>query len=243
MNSEMNTSTLRQNPITADLLLGDLVTMYPPVTTTLNRLDIDYCCQGNRPLQAAIDEKDLDGAEFLADLNTGYQVYAARRESQIDPSTLSNEDLILLIMESHHAPERKLMHDIDELVNKILVVHYEHDEILLKQLHRQYALLKMELEEHFADEENVLFPAIEEGDQTGDYSRARSIIAKLEKDHDAAGDLLKSIKALTHNYQAPGYACPTFRVTYAKIKALTEDIFLHIHKENSILFRRVSGTF
>lgn len=224
--------------ITTDMTLGELVTLFPPVTTTLNRLDIDYCCQGDRPLQAAIEEKELDGDAFMAELNDAFRAYAARQENPVDPSTLSNEDLILLIMERHHAPERILIHDIDELVNKILLVHFEHDEVLLKQLHRQYAMLKMELEEHFADEENILFPAIEEGDRTGDYSRARDLVAKLESDHDAAGDLLKGIKALTSNYQAPAYACPTFHVTYAKIKALTEDIFLHIHKENSILFKR-----
>ena len=236
MNNQIN--AMSQNPITTDMLLGDIVTMFPPVTTTLNRLDIDYCCQGNRPLQAAIEEKNLDGADFLADLNTAYQAYAVRQANPIDPSTLSNADLVELILESHHAPERILIHDIDELVNKILIVHFDHDEKLLKQLHRQYALLKMELEEHFADEENILFPAIAAGDRTGDYSRARNLVAKLEKDHDAAGDILKSIKTLTGGYQAPAYACPTFRVTYAKIKALTEDIFLHIHKENSILFKR-----
>jgi iron-sulfur cluster repair protein YtfE (RIC family) len=37
---------------------------------------------------------------------------------------------------------------------------------------------------------------------------------------------------------ATGVCLPTFVVTYKKLQALTEDIFLHIHKENSVLFPR-----
>jgi CRP-like cAMP-binding protein len=141
---------------------------------------------------------------------------------------------------SHEAValERLLLHDLDELINKILLVHYDHDEVTLKQLHRQYALLKMDLESHFADEERALFPAILAARTPAEHEKVRQLIAQLETEHEAAGEMLKSIKTLTNDYQAPAYACPTVHVTYAKLKALTEDIFLHIHKENSVLFPR-----
>jgi len=226
---------MKQTMITPDMLLGDVVSLFPPATRTFNALDIDYCCQGQRPLSAALAEKDLDSEAFTADLNQAYADYKTRTDHPVDPTTLSNEDLIQLILDLHHAPERLLLHDLDELINKILVVHFEHDERLLKDLHRQFALLKMDLEEHFADEERVLFPAILSGENK---TAIKALIDDLEKEHDAAGDLLKSIKALTHGYQAPDYACPTFVVTYKKLQTLTEDIFLHIHKENSVLFPR-----
>ncbi|MDD2458889.1 MAG: iron-sulfur cluster repair di-iron protein [Eubacteriales bacterium] len=226
---------MKNTVITPDMLLGDVVSLFPPATRTFNVLDIDYCCQGQRPLSAALAEKDLDTEAFTTDLNQAYADYKTRTDHPVDPTTLSNEDLIQLILDLHHAPERLLLHDLDELINKILVVHFEHDERLLKALHRQFALLKMDLEEHFADEERVLFPAILSGD---DKTTIKALIDDLEKDHDAAGDILKAIKTLTNGYQAPVYACPTFIVTYKKIQALTEDIFLHIHKENSILFPR-----
>ena len=224
--------------ITQDMLLGDLVSIYPPVTTTFNKLDIDYCCQGNRPLETALAEKNLDPAGFVTDLNQAYTEYLTRNANPVDPNTLSNAELIQLILEIHHAPERLLMHDLDELINKIMVVHYDHDTALLKSLHRQYALLKLDLEEHFADEEKALFPAILNAGDQDKPAAVRDLILKLESEHEAAGDILKSIKTLTHDYQAPAYACPTFIATYAKLKALTEDIFLHIHKENSVLFNR-----
>lgn len=226
---------MKQTVITPDMLLGDVVSLFPPATRTFNALDIDYCCQGQRPLSAALAEKDLDSEAFTADLNQAYADYKTRTDHPVDPTTLSNEDLIQLILDLHHAPERLLLHDLDELINKILVVHFEHDERLLKDLHRQFALLKMDLEEHFADEERVLFPAILSG---ADTSAIKALIEDLEQDHDAAGDILKAIKALTNGYQPPEYACPTFVVTYKKLQALTEDIFLHIHKENSVLFPR-----
>lgn len=223
---------------TPDMLLGDIVSVFPPSTTTFNKLDIDYCCQGLRPLAEALAEKAIEPAGFVADLNSAYLSFAQRQENPVDPNTLSNEALIELILEIHHAPERLLLHDLDELINKILLVHYDHDEVTLKQLHRQYALLKMDLESHFADEERALFPAILAARTPAEHEKVRQLIAQLETEHEAAGEMLKSIKTLTNDYQAPAYACPTVHVTYAKLKALTEDIFLHIHKENSVLFPR-----
>ena len=223
---------------TPDMLLGDIVSVFPPSTTPFNKLDIDYCCQGRRPLSEALAEKAIEPAEFVADLNSAYASFAQRQENPVDPNTLSNEDLIELILEIHHAPERLLLHDLDELINKILLVHYDHDEATLKQLHRQFALLKMDLESHFADEERALFPAILAARTAEENEKVRRLIGSLETEHEAAGEMLKSIKALTNDYQAPAYACPTVHVTYAKLKALTEDIFLHIHKENSVLFPR-----
>lgn len=37
--------------------LGELVTYFPPDTSRLNEFHIDYCCQGDRTLEAAIKPK------------------------------------------------------------------------------------------------------------------------------------------------------------------------------------------
>jgi len=36
--------------------LGELVTFFPAITSRLNELHIDYCCQGDRTLEAAIKD-------------------------------------------------------------------------------------------------------------------------------------------------------------------------------------------
>jgi regulator of cell morphogenesis and NO signaling len=66
----------------------------------------------------------------------------------------------------------------------------------------------------------------------------KAIIESLENDHDGAGILIKKIIKETRDFQAPDYACPTMKAVYQKLHDLSDDIFLHIAKENSVLFKR-----
>lgn len=218
--------------------LGELVTFFPEITSRLNDLHIDYCCQGDRTLDAAIDEAGLT-ADFLAEVQAAYESYLARPDKSMPVTELTDRQLIDLILEIHHAPERALWLELDRLVNKILLVHYEHGKDQLLQLHRSFSELKMELEEHFAKEEEELFPAMLAAGQTEDDRAAiRSLILRLEDEHDGAGLIIKRIIRDTNDFTTPDYACPTMKAVYRKLHELADDIFLHIAKENSVLFKR-----
>jgi regulator of cell morphogenesis and NO signaling len=54
----------------------------------------------------------------------------------------------------------------------------------------------------------------------------------------SAGGALVEIRALTHDYQLPTYACSTVRALYEGLEALEADLHVHIHLENNILFPR-----
>ncbi len=217
--------------------LGELVTFFPEITSRLNDLHIDYCCQGDRTLDAAMKEAGLK-ADFLAEVRGAYESYLARPDKSLPVTELTDRQLIDLILEIYHAPERALWLELDRLVNKILLVHYEHGKDQLLQLHRSFSELKMELEEHFAKEEE-LFPAMLAAGQT-DEDRAviRSLILRLEFEHDGAGLIIKRIIRDTNDFTPPDYACPTMIAVYRKLHELADDIFLHIAKENSVLFKR-----
>ena len=58
----------------------------------------------------------------------------------------------------------------------------------------------------------------------------------MEMEHDLAGDIFKQIAQLSNNYQPPAHACNTYKVLYAKLKEFEEDLHLHVHLENNILF-------
>ena len=218
--------------------LGELVTFFPDITSRLNDLHIDYCCQGDRTLDAAIAEAGL-AADFVAEVQAAYLSYLSRPDKELPVTELTDRQLIDLILEIHHAPERALWLELDQLVNKILLVHYEHGKELLLKLHRSFSELKMELEEHFAKEEQELFPAMLEKDKTDEDREAiRVLILKLEGEHDGAGLIIKQIIRETNDFTPPYYACPTMKAVYRKLHELADDIFLHIAKENSVLFKR-----
>jgi regulator of cell morphogenesis and NO signaling len=218
--------------------LGELVTFFPAITTRLNELHIDYCCQGDRTLLEAIKEANLQD-EFILEVQEEYDNYLDRTDREDSIVEMSDEELIDLILHIHHLPERELWRELDLLINKILLVHYNHDKEHLLRLHRSFSDLKMELEEHFAKEEKELFPLILKNDNAPEsLEDIKNLIITLEDEHEGAGKIIKDIIKETADFTPPEYACPTVRVVYQKLHELIDDIFLHIAKENSVLFKR-----
>jgi regulator of cell morphogenesis and NO signaling len=218
--------------------LGELVTFFPAITSRLNEMHIDYCCKGDRPLGSALEEAGLP-QDFIAEVRAAYDDFLSRPDKDLPVSELSDSQLIDLILEIHHQTERALWKELDQLINKILLVHYKHGKDLLLKLHRSFSELRMELEEHFAKEEEELFPAMRAADKTKEDAAAiRLLINELENEHDGAGQIIKRIISETEDFKVPDYACPTMKAFYAKLHELIDDIFLHIQKENSVLFRR-----
>ena len=58
----------------------------------------------------------------------------------------------------------------------------------------------------------------------------------MESEHSAEGDRFRDIERLSNNYTPPEDACNTYRVTFAMLKEFQDDLHLHIHLENNILF-------
>jgi regulator of cell morphogenesis and NO signaling len=54
-------------------------TFFPAITSRLNELHIDYCCQGDRTLEEAVREAGLN-AEFIAEVQKAYEEYLDRPE-------------------------------------------------------------------------------------------------------------------------------------------------------------------
>ncbi|MCQ6280773.1 DUF542 domain-containing protein [Bacillus sp. EB600] len=218
--------------------LGELVTYFPAITSRLNELHIDYCCQGDRTLEAAIKEAGLS-SNFITEVQNEYDEFLAKPDKEISVTELSDEQLIDLILEIHHQPERVLLRELDQLLNKILLAHYDHGKELVLMLHHNLSKLKMELEEHFAKEEKELFPAMCNLNKTPEERAAiRSNILELEGEHDGAGQTIKHLIKETNDFTPPEYACPSMKAAYLKLHELADDIFLHIAKENGVLFKR-----
>jgi regulator of cell morphogenesis and NO signaling len=224
--------------INSQTSLGELVTFFPTVTSRLNELHIDYCCKGDRPIGSALEEAGLS-RDIITEICDAYNDFLNRPDKELLVSELSDAQLIDLILELHHQTERTLWKELDQLINKIMLVHYKHGKDLLLKLHRSFSELRMDLEEHFAKEEEELFPAMLAADKSKeDVAAIRLLTIELEKEHYGAGQIIKRIIRETDDFNPPSYACPTMKAFYAKLHELIDDIFLHIAKENSVLFKR-----
>ena len=55
-------------------------------------------------------------------------------------------------------------------------------------------------------------------------------------EHETLGNYLKELRELSQDYRLPEDACASYSLLYRMLEALEEDIHLHIHLENNILF-------
>lgn len=230
--------------ITKNMPLADIVKVFPKAIEIFNQQRIDYCCGGKHSLEEALNEKNLDVDSYVINLNKELSEYDETQKSRLDQSrySLAVDELIDVIIQTHHVEERKMLTQLDHLVNKILIVHYEHHKEELLKIHRLFADLKKELEEHFVKEEKVVFPLmIQIQREETDALKAFEYIKELEEEHEAAGEIIKELQAVTSDFTPPQDVCPTYIGTYETLKRLVEDIFMHIYYESSVLFPKVEA--
>ncbi|ELC8424682.1 iron-sulfur cluster repair di-iron protein [Clostridium perfringens] len=227
--------------IRKDYSLGEVVTVYPAVVKKFNDMELDYCCGGSKSLELALKEKGVDVDKFVEDLNKEFKEFKFENSQYVDWREKSSEDLINHIVETHHAETFRLLKEIDLLMVKVFRVHFSHGPELLMKVHSLFGKLKCELEEHLLKEENILFPLMIKYDQAKDKEEKKEIeedIRIIVNEHESAGDILKELAEVTDDYKVPEWGCISFKLLYDYLHDLEKDLFIHIHKENNILFPR-----
>ncbi|EIL8447186.1 iron-sulfur cluster repair di-iron protein [Clostridium perfringens] len=227
--------------IRKDYSLGEVVTVYPAVVKKFNDMELDYCCGGSKSLEVALKEKGVDVDKFIEDLNKEFKEFKFENSQYVDWREKSSEELISHIVETHHGETFRLLKEIDPLMVKVFRVHFSHDPELLMKVHSLFGKLKCELEEHLLKEENILFPLMIKYDKAKDEKEKKEIeedIRIIVNEHEAAGDILKELAEVTDDYKVPEWGCISFKLLYDYLHDLEKDLFIHIHKENNILFPR-----
>ncbi len=222
--------------------LGEIVTIFPLASEVFNKYKIDFCCGGHDTLQEALAEKGLSTEKIVKELNDEYDKFKKANVDYVDWSKETPKKLIRHIIRTHHDFTRNELNELDFLINKILKVHFEHHGEELLELHRLFGLLRIDLQQHLVKEEEILFPLIEEYEDTNNQellTEIKKFIEETENEHHNAGDILKEIEVITNDFQTPDDVCNTYRLVFAKLNALEKDLFRHIYLENSVLFAMI----
>jgi len=214
--------------------IGESVTVHPELVKIYMDYGVDFCCGGDRTVKEAV-EKDTDKVEELI-LDAEKALEEASMVSvdsqNLKLSDLSSEQLVNRILSKHHSYLKKELPVISNLMSKVLMVHGENHEELF-EIHKLFGQLKTDLESHLVKEEVMLFPKLKEND-----SSSKSLIIELEDEHDVAGDALHILTELTDHFTLPEDACSSYEMLYEKFKAFVSDMYMHVHTENNILFKR-----
>lgn len=212
--------------------MGELVAERPNLSRVFQARDIGFCCQGGLTLQDACRRKGVPLDEMLAALTAEMEGPA---ESGDNPATLPMAELVEYIIEKHHEFLRRELPRLYAMADRVAQVHGGHTPSLVS-VRNVFANMASELFNHTEKEEKVLFPAIVQLSKGEQAPPLDGPIHCMMEEHDDAGEALDALRGLTDGFQPPADACNTYRVLFAGLAELEEDLRAHIHLENSVLF-------
>ncbi|HBL75349.1 MAG: iron-sulfur cluster repair di-iron protein [Bacteroidetes bacterium GWF2_42_66] len=225
----MRTEILNQKTI------GQIVADDYRAAAIFKQAGIDFCCGGNKSIEVACNEKDVDVQKLTLELN----------ELELSTPALhhdfKNWDLGFLadyIVNTHHKYVLRTLPELVHYTQKIAQVHGENHPELIK-VASLFFEINRELLQHLKQEEEVLFPAIKEvmkNNTPGAKTTIAIEISRMNGEHEFAGGAMDKINVITNGYSIPADACNTYRVAFKLLEEFEDDLHTHVHLENNILF-------
>jgi regulator of cell morphogenesis and NO signaling len=140
------------------------------------------------------------------------------------------------------------MERITALAEKVTTRHGEnHPE--LPTVRELFQRLCDDLRPHMFKEEMVLFPYIKQleraavaGDQApyAPFGTVANPVRMMMLEHDAAGEILRELRAASGDYTPPADGCMSYQALYRALEEFEADLHQHIHLENNLLFPRAA---
>lgn len=224
-------------------IIGELVANDYRTASVFKKYGIDFCCQGNRTINDACEAKKIDNKLVVADLNT---LINSKTDSGVDYQSWPIDLLADYIEKKHHRYVEEKTLEIKPYLEKICRVHGErHPE--LHEINTHFNATAGELAMHMKKEELMIFPYIRKMAKaqqehakiaSPQFESIQFPIQAMMEDHLNEGERFRIIEEISNNYTPPEDACNTYRVTFALLKEFEQDLHLHIHLENNILFPR-----
>ncbi len=214
--------------------LGNIVADDFRTASVLMKAGIDFCCGGKMTLDQACKDKNISTGEIVSKLEA---VTSTPQNPGQDFKQWSLDFLADYIMNTHHKYVLKTLPELMFYTQKIARVHSHHTE--LAEVAELFSQINDELLQHLKNEEEVLFPAIKrmiKEKNAADKAIILSEITRMNGEHEFAGGAMDKINEITNGYTLPDDACSTYEVTFAMLKQFEDDLHIHVHLENNILF-------
>lgn len=227
--------------IQEDQIIGELVAQDYRTASVFKKYDIDFCCQGNRTIGDACASEQIDENSLVSDLNALLEAPAG---NTIEYKSWPLDLLADYIEKKHHRYVQEKTLEIQPYLNKICSVHGgRHPELF--EIKEHFNATAEALAQHMKKEELILFPYVRQMVEaqhqnskwvSAPFGSVQNPIEMMMEEHTTEGDRLRKIETLSNNYTPPADACNTYMVAIALLKEFEQDLHLHIHLENNILF-------
>ena len=224
-----------------DETLGEIAAKDLRKAQIFKKHGIDFCCGGKKTVKQACAEKGLDVTLIEWELQQADKVVAAR---PLPYNEWSLDFLADYIVNTHHTYVKNSLPDLRAYAAKVARVHGErHPELI--PIHHLVESINAEFTPHMLKEEQILFPYIKDMVSSknnssplhpSSFGSVKAPINMMEMDHESAGKNMEEIRALSGNYTLPQDACASYSLLYRMLAEFEEDLHIHVHLENNILF-------
>jgi regulator of cell morphogenesis and NO signaling len=221
--------------------IGEVVAQNFRTAQVFQTYGLDFCCGGKKTIGEACSAIGIDSDELISEL-AGVTENGNHAEQNF--YNWETDSLADYIINTHHTYLIRAMPNIYAHAVKVAQVYGEKHPGTIR-VSQVFLEIKEELEVHMQKEEKMLFPYIKrivQANRDGNqmhyppFGTVGNPIKVMEIEHEKAGHLTLEINRLTENYTPPADACTTFRVLYEELREFENDLHIHIHLENNILF-------
>lgn len=227
--------------VTLDETLGQIAAKDLRKAEVFKKYGLDFCCGGKKSVKEACLDKGLDVTKIEFELQQIDKNASGGRPLPYNDWGL--DFLADYIVNTHHSYVKEYLPEIRGYAAKVAQVHgHAHPELITIQT--LVESLNTELLGHLHKEEAILFPFIKrlvkiEPGQPAAFSPFGTIqnpISVMELEHETAGGILEKIRELANNYTLPADACASYSLLYRLLDEFENDLHIHVHLENNILF-------
>ena len=213
--------------------VGRIAATLPGAAGVFQDRGVDFCCGGDQTLADAAARRALDVGALISELVAAGPAGDATEFADDVPSA----QLIEHIKTRYHAIHLRELPWLIRLAGKVEAAH-RHNAVVPAGLVDLLARLRAEMTLHQKREEVVLFPMM----LAGGGPMIAAAIATMRAEHDDHGASLLAIDRITHGRTAPNDACATWRALCTGLTKFHNDLVMHVHLENNVLFPRFANT-
>lgn len=219
--------------------LGQIVAKDARKASIFKKYGIDFCCGGNMTISEACEELGLDEIEIRQEL-LAIESTTVMTDRNMVFDEWSPTFLADYIINQHHNYVKSTLPDLQHYAEKVARVHGAQNSELF-EINDLVQEVCVEMSEHMEKEERILFPFIKALFSTNEhreemFSEIQMPIKLMEEDHLKVGNALKAIRRISNNYSLPPHACGSYSFLFKMLDEFENDLHMHIHLENNILF-------
>jgi regulator of cell morphogenesis and NO signaling len=229
--------------ITPEQTIGSIVAEDYRAAAVLTAKGIDFCCKGGRSVEEVCRTKGIDPNALTKEIQ---DLLARDTQAGADFKSWTLTKLADHIEYMHHGYVNQRVPIIQQYLDKLCKVHGgRHPELF--EIAREFNECAGAMAVHMKKEELILFPFARTLERTQredgalappHFGTVSNPVNMMMEDHDAEGERFRRIAALSTGYMNPPDGCATYSTAMNMLKEFEEDLHLHIHLENNILFPR-----